>query len=133
MLGDVNKKICFRKFVDNALLPQANFPTHNLNFHWRRRWWDWIQAIFLNFFYFTHQSCNVKICWLTHKVQKTSQQTCSWNQTSNPETTNPKCFSWKWVCYPIFKELQIGLFWQKWTLLLGFFFGFFDSQTKIQS
>ena len=30
-----------------AFTPQANFPTHNLNFHWRWRWWDQIQAIFL--------------------------------------------------------------------------------------
>ena len=29
-----------------AFTSQANFPTHNLNFHWRWRWWDWIQAIF---------------------------------------------------------------------------------------
>ena len=35
-----------------ALLPQVNFPANNLNFHWRWRWWDQIQAIFLNFFYF---------------------------------------------------------------------------------
>ena len=30
------------------------FPAHNLNFH--RQWWDWIQAIFLNLFYFTSKS-----------------------------------------------------------------------------
>ena len=35
-----------------AFTPQANFPAHNLNFHWRWRWWDRIQAIFLNIFYF---------------------------------------------------------------------------------
>ena len=35
-----------------ALLPQVNFPANNLNFHWRRRWWDQIQNIFLNLFYF---------------------------------------------------------------------------------
>ena len=29
------------------------FPAHNLNFPWRWRWWDWIQAILLNLFYFT--------------------------------------------------------------------------------
>ena len=29
------------------------FPAYNLNFHWR--WWDRIQAIFLNLFYF---NCN---------------------------------------------------------------------------
>ena len=41
------KKKCF------ALLLQVNFPANNLNFHWRWRWWNWIQAIFLNLFYFT--------------------------------------------------------------------------------
>ena len=35
--------LCFQKFVDNtqqcfAFTPRANFPAHNLNFHWRRRW-----------------------------------------------------------------------------------------------
>ena len=35
-----------------AVLPQVNFPANNLNFHWRWRWWSWIQAIFLNLFYF---------------------------------------------------------------------------------
>ena len=47
-----------KKFVDNAqqwfaFTPQANFPAHILNFHWRWRWWDRMQAIFLNLFYFT--------------------------------------------------------------------------------
>ena len=32
------------KFSCFALTPQAIFPAHNLNFHWR--WWDRIQAIF---------------------------------------------------------------------------------------
>ena len=46
------------KFVDIpqqcfALFPQVNFPANNLNFHWRWRWWDQIQAIFLNLSYFT--------------------------------------------------------------------------------
>ena len=45
--------------VDNAqqclaFTPQANFPTHNLNFHWRWRWWDRIQDTFWNLFYFTY-------------------------------------------------------------------------------
>ena len=30
----------------------ANFLANNLNFHWRWRWWDQIQAIFLKLFYF---------------------------------------------------------------------------------
>ena len=37
-----------------ALLTQVNFPANNLNFHWRWRWWDQIQAIFLNIFYFNY-------------------------------------------------------------------------------
>ena len=46
-----------KKFVDSsqqcfAIKPKANFPTHNLNSQWRWRWWDGIQAIFLNLFYF---------------------------------------------------------------------------------
>ena len=42
-----------------ALLPQVNFPTNNLNFHWM--WWNWIQAIFLNLFYFTFMFfCDLK-------------------------------------------------------------------------
>ena len=41
----------FQKFVCKAqqcfaITPQVNFPSHNLNFHWSWRWWDWIQATF---------------------------------------------------------------------------------------
>ena len=35
-----------------TFIPKANFPAQNLNFHSRLRWWDQIQAIFLNLFYF---------------------------------------------------------------------------------
>ena len=48
---------CFQKFVVSAqqyfaFTTQVNFPANNLNFRWRQRWWDRIQAIFLNLFYF---------------------------------------------------------------------------------
>ena len=43
LLGVVDKLLKTKGF---AFTPQANFPAHNLNFHWRRRWWDWIQATF---------------------------------------------------------------------------------------
>ena len=36
--------------LSNVLLPKVNFPANNLNFHWRWRWWDQSQAIFLNHF-----------------------------------------------------------------------------------
>ena len=53
LLGFVNKLF----FVDItqqgfALLPQVNFPVNDLNFYKRWRWWEQIQAIFLNLFYF---------------------------------------------------------------------------------
>ena len=49
-----------KKFLDNtqqcfALLPQVNFPANNLNFHYRWRWWDQIQAIFLSFIHFNRK------------------------------------------------------------------------------
>ena len=48
------QSFCFQKFVDNAqqffaLLPQVNFPAHNLNFRWWWRWWDQIKATFYSF------------------------------------------------------------------------------------
>ena len=56
--GWFEQSFCFQKFVDKAqqcfaFAPQANFPGHNLNFHWR--WWDWKQATFQNIFYYIHQ------------------------------------------------------------------------------
>ena len=41
-------KVCWQH---PAMLCIYNFPSHNLNFHWK--WWDQIQVIFLNLFYFT--------------------------------------------------------------------------------
>ena len=41
-----------------AIIPQVNFPVNNLNFHWRWRWWDPIQAILFNLFYFTIRHLN---------------------------------------------------------------------------
>ena len=78
-----------KKFADItqqcfALLPQVNFPANNLNFHWRWRWWDWIQAIFLNLFYFNFQqkkkcnpeknTCQIKQCASLLKTGLKNQQ-----------------------------------------------------------
>ena len=57
LMGVVNKLLKTKSLLtslSNVLPYQVNFPTNNFNFHWRWRWWDWIQAIFLNLFYFTH-------------------------------------------------------------------------------
>ena len=48
---------CFCPYTSN----QVKFSAHNLNFHWRWRWWDQIQAIFLNLFYF--MVVNIKSQW----------------------------------------------------------------------
>ena len=42
-------KVCLRQnitFENINFVDKANFPAHNLNFHWRSRWWDQIQATF---------------------------------------------------------------------------------------
>ena len=58
LLGVDNKLFVFKSLLTMPSIvlpftPQANFPAHNLNLHWRWRWWDCIQAIFLNLFYVT--------------------------------------------------------------------------------
>ena len=56
LLGFVNKLLkakCLLRLPSNILPYYLNFPTDNLNFHWRWSWWDWIQSIFLNLFYFS--------------------------------------------------------------------------------
>ena len=35
-----------------CLPTSSKLSRHNLNFHWKWRWWDQIQNIFLNLFYF---------------------------------------------------------------------------------
>ena len=57
LLGIVNnlskQKVCWHRPSKFCLIIVSivNFPVNNLNFHWRLRWWDQIQAIFLNIFY----------------------------------------------------------------------------------
>ena len=53
MFSDVTQQ-CF------ALLPWVNFPSNNLNFHWRWRSWDRIQAVFSNIFEFTKDRDKLK-------------------------------------------------------------------------
>ena len=53
LYGFVYKRFCqFHSYMSINFLfsTKVNFPANNLNFHWR--WLDWIQAIFLNLFYF---------------------------------------------------------------------------------
>ena len=50
-----------------SLLLQVYFPDNNLNFHWRWRWWDQIQAIFLNLYYFISAKMN---CIITCRAKR---------------------------------------------------------------
>ena len=79
LLGIVNKLL---KFVDItqqcfALLPQVNLPANNLNCHWRWRWLDQIQAIFLNLSYFKSFYPELQY-WLAHEVYEVIIN-CSFN------------------------------------------------------
>ena len=51
--------------IGKTLLGIVNFPANNLNLHSRWRWWDWIQDIFLNLFYF--KKTHVWIFWNSDK------------------------------------------------------------------
>ena len=46
------QKICWHHPAMFCCITSSKLPAINLNFHWRWGWWDWIQAIFLNLFYF---------------------------------------------------------------------------------
>ena len=50
-MGIVNKilysKVCWQH---PAMICLYTFPAHNLNFHWRWKWWDRIQASFFIYF-----------------------------------------------------------------------------------
>ena len=43
-----NQKVCWHHPAMFCLITSSKLSAHNLNFHWRWRWWDGIQAIFLN-------------------------------------------------------------------------------------
>ena len=45
-------KFCWHRQAMFCLNNSSKLSANNLNFHWRWRWWDRIQAIFLNLFYF---------------------------------------------------------------------------------
>ena len=47
-MGDVNKLLVFKTLFPQcfAFTPQANFPSHSLNFRWSWRWWDWSRLPF---------------------------------------------------------------------------------------
>ena len=73
LLGIVNKLLKTKCLSTSplqcfALLPEINFPTNNLNFHWRWRWCDPIKMIFLNLFYFSRSWTLLELLWLNKMV-----------------------------------------------------------------
>ena len=70
-------KVCWQRPTMFYLYTSSKqtFPPINLNFHWR--WWDWIQAIFLIFFYFI---CNNIDCL---QYLKCINQACVWMSAAN--------------------------------------------------
>jgi hypothetical protein len=59
----MGRKVCLRCKGKHMFC----FPANNLNFHSRWGWWDWIQTIFLNLFYFKHETPQVN-GWHTRTI-----------------------------------------------------------------
>ena len=54
------QKVCWHPPAMFCLIYLNNkFPVNSLNFNWRWSWWDQIQAIFLNLFYFIFKSRSI--------------------------------------------------------------------------
>ena len=72
LLDIVNKLFVFKSLLTTPsnVLP-LHLPTHNLNFHWM--WWDQIQTIFLNLFYFT-ENLNLLIYFFFYRKRKNVQK-----------------------------------------------------------
>ena len=86
-----------------ALLHQENFPANNLNFHWRWRCWDPIQAIFLNIFYFNKTEIIVKL------------YLCSWINVLAPLEVKLLLRS-HWDCLPSWKIYKVN--WIRFEIIL---------------
>ena len=71
------QKVCWQPPAIFCLYIQGNFPAHNLIFHSRWRWWDWIQAIFSNLFYFTYKWCFSR----KHNFENCSSTNVVWHKS----------------------------------------------------
>ena len=60
------QKNCWHHPAMFCLITSSKLSRHNLNFHWRWMWWDQIQAIFLNLFYFTFGRRGKKCLWFVY-------------------------------------------------------------------
>ena len=91
-----------------ALFPQVNFPANNLNFHWSWRWWDRIQDIFSNLFYF-------KSCWYFHYWFRTLNSNHKWafNCALHSPEQRERLFvtSFITLCKPDVNSIQKQCFW----------------------
>ena len=122
MLGDVNKLVVLKNLLTKqcfAFTPRANFPAHNLNFHWRWMWLNQIHASFWNLFYFTvisnyHESLQKQqiVYKQRHFISCSSTiEHNDWNDERNIKLN----FWWKkyWKLLPrLFRKLNL-----KWAIL----------------
>ena len=96
-----------------AFTPQANFPAHNLNFHSRLRWWDQIQTIFWNVFYFKYQHSfslsklhfysfyEKKYVNINDRIKIGKKKNISWKfkiGNAPSEIIFAHCVDWCWLC-----------------------------------
>ena len=87
------KKVCWHHPAIFCLITWSKLSANNLNFHWRWRWWDPIQAIFLNLFYFMKVTKNQFSFGFVMK-KRLKRKGKIWQKTKKVETIwNPTC---KW-------------------------------------
>ena len=96
-------KFCWQQ---PAVFCLYTFPAHNLNFQWRWRWWDRIQAIFLNLFHFKPKQVGLrKYCpqWQIHCYGRVKTRIIIPRISSSNNTPR-----WKGMWVKILKEMQRG-------------------------
>ena len=88
---------------------QANFPAHDLNFHWRWRWWDQIQATFWNIFYFMGTVEISPIHLFLQIMNKIASKTVLFLKMFSLDTFLLDFFSFK---FEYFYQPTLKLFWR---------------------
>ena len=100
LLGVVNKHFVFKSLLTSPSNVLPYYP-NNLNFNLRWRWWDRIQAIFLNFFYFeriTVPACN----WHHHP---------GWWHLAQDKVKSPQIHRSRPLGFPLVFRRNYGEYW----------------------
>ena len=78
----------------SSMFLHYTFPTHYLNSYWMWRWWDRIQAIFLNLFYFNYLKKSRQITLGVRMSESNSTKSCCISSSSSWPTPDSSESSW---------------------------------------